>query len=95
MGGQDSQDPTPEQLDAFFGSARLLKLTNDAAFKEFFKESGTALASLPRAFLPLPEGSVIVSVALKDNEPPSIPWSSQRRTSGPSGGSTSTSTSAR
>ena len=55
-------------IDKFFKKARFLKLTNDAAFKAYFKSNKQLLISLLSSFLPLPKDSTIIEVESLDSE---------------------------
>ena len=51
--------------------SHFLKLTNDAAFKAYFKSNEEALKSLLTHFLPLPRNSVIIGIKILDPDLPS------------------------
>ena len=61
-------------IDKFLKKSHFLKLTNDAAFKEYFKSNKEALKSLLTHFLPLPKDSEIIKVDVVDPDlPPDSP----------------------
>ena len=61
-------DSILDQIVEFLKTARFLKLTNDIAFKTFFKANVELLKSLLTHFLPLPARSVILEVEILDPE---------------------------
>ena len=54
------------EIDKFLKKSHFLKLTNDAAFKTYFKSNEEALKSLLTHFLPLPKDSKIIKVDVLD-----------------------------
>ena len=60
-------------INEFLKETHFLKLTNDAAFKAYFKFNKELLISLLTSFLPLPIGSTITDIEILDPElPPDI-----------------------
>ena len=60
-------------INEFLKETHFLKLTNDAAFKAYFKFNKELLISLLTNFLPLPTGSIITDIEILDPEiPPDI-----------------------
>ena len=60
-------------IEEFLEKSHFLKLTNDAAFKAYFKFNKELLISLLTSFLPLPTGSIITDIEILDPElPPDI-----------------------
>ena len=57
-------------IDEFLKKSNFLKLTNDAAFKTYFKSNEEALKSLLTHFLPLPNNSEIIKVDVLDPDLP-------------------------
>ena len=55
-------------INEFLKKSNFLQLTNDAAFKAYFKSNKNLLISLLTSFLPLPKNSTIVEVQLLDSE---------------------------
>ena len=55
-------------IEEFLKETHFLKLTNDAAFKTYFKSNKQLLISLLTSFLPLPKGSIIIEVESLDSE---------------------------
>ena len=55
-------------IDEFLKKSHFLKLTNDAAFKAYFKSNKELLISLLTSFLPFPENSIIIEVDILDSE---------------------------
>ena len=55
-------------IEEFLKKSHFLKLTNDAAFKAYFKDNEEALKSLLTHFLPLPKNSEVVRVEVLDPE---------------------------
>ena len=68
-------------IDKFLQKAHFLKLTNDTAFKAYFKSSKPLLISLLSSFLPLPKGSTIIKVESLDSELSSMKVSIDKRRS--------------
>ena len=67
-------------IKEFLKETHFLKLTNDAAFKAYFKFNKELLISLLTNFLPLPTGSIITDIEILDPEiPPDILSTSRRR----------------
>ena len=62
---QMTKKEAQEAIIAFLKKARFLRLTNDVAFKAFFKRNKKLLISLLNSFLPLEE-SKILDVELVD-----------------------------
>lgn len=58
-------------IDEFLKEAHFLKLTNDVAFKAYFKSNKELLISLLISFLPLPTGSIITDIEILDPKIPS------------------------
>ena len=53
-------------IEEFLKKSHFLKLTNDAAFKAYFKGNEEALKSLLTHFLPLPKNSEVIRVDVLD-----------------------------
>ena len=68
-------------IDEFLKKSNFLKLTNDAAFKAYFKSNKKLLISLLTNFLPLPKGSTIIEVQLLDSELSSLKASTDKKKS--------------
>ena len=66
MGSSDHHELL--SIDEFLKKSHFLKLTNDAAFKAYFKSNKQLLISLLSSFLPLPKGSIIIKVESVDSE---------------------------
>ena len=58
------------EINEFLKKSHFLKLTNDAAFKAYFKSNEEALKSLLTHFLPLPKDSEIIRVDILDPDLP-------------------------
>ena len=78
----DSNDHNElSSIDEFLKKSHFLKLTNDAAFKAYFKSNKQLLISLLTNFLPLPENSTIIEVQLLDSELSSLKVSADKKQS--------------
>ena len=69
MNSNDS-NKQPLDIDEFLKEARFLKLTDDVAFKMYFKRNEKTLRSLLTNFLPLPKDSMILDIEVLDPELP-------------------------